>query len=306
MIQDILHVLTRRFAGFQVILNPVKVQGEGAAGEIAKAIAEMNRYDLADVLIIGRGGGSIEDLWAFNEEIVAKAIFESRIPIISAVGHETDFTIADWVADVRAPTPSAAAEMAIAEKSHLLKNLEKAAFQIKNCLDTVFRQRKERLASLRIHPLLAQPYSLLAQPAQKLDELRQSLDHLRPSKQLAAMRSALAANTLRLEETMSAILSLKRRAFSSEALLQQLDQQEHRLVASKQDLLKRLHSSLASLHPKNLLQKGYAILFSEKNNSIILSAKELQSNQTFTAMLADGTIRASALQIKETPDGPHI
>lgn len=306
VIQDILHVLTRRFAGFQVILNPVKVQGEGAAGEIAKAIAEMNRYDLADVLIVGRGGGSIEDLWAFNEEIVAKAIFESRIPVISAVGHETDFTIADWVADVRAPTPSAAAEMAIAEKSHLLKNLEKAAFQIKNCLDNLLRQQKERLTSLRIHPLLARPYSLLAQPTQKLDELRQSLDHLRPSKQLATMRSALAANTLRLEETMRAILSLKRRAFSSEALLQQIDQQELRLVNSKKDLLSRLNSSLASLHPKNLLQKGYAILFSEKDNSIILSAKELQSNQTFTAMLADGTIRASALQINETPNGPHI
>ena len=95
VIQDILQVLTRRFAGFHVILNPVKVQGEGAAQEIAQAISDFNRLKLADVLIVGRGGGSIEDLWAFNEEVVAKAIFESDIPIISAVGHETDFTIAD-------------------------------------------------------------------------------------------------------------------------------------------------------------------------------------------------------------------
>ena len=328
VIQDILNVLTRRFAGFQVILNPVKVQGDGAAAEIARAIADMNRYNLADVLIVGRGGGSIEDLWAFNEEIVAKAIFESRIPIISAVGHETDFTIADWVADVRAPTPSAAAEMAIAEKSQLLKHLEKAALQIKNSLSTLLRQRRERLGALQIHPLLAQPYSLLALPTQKLDDLRQTienslsqsmaqgkfrlsslsqaLDHLRPSKQLAAMRSSLAANTLRLEETMRAILSLKKRAFSAEPLIQALDSQELRLLASKKDLLARLKSSLASLHPNNLLQKGYAILFSEKDRSIILSAKELQPNQNFTAMLADGTVRASALQISETPDGPHI
>ena len=306
VIQDILNVLTRRFAGFQVILNPVKVQGEGAAEEIAKAIAEMNRYDLADVLIVGRGGGSIEDLWAFNEEIVAKAIFESKIPVLSAVGHETDFTIADWVADVRAPTPSAAAELVIKEKGQLLKNLETAAFQIKSCLESLLRRHRERLTSLQIHPLLAQPYSLLALPAQKLDDLRQSLDHLRPSKQLAAMRSQLAMNTLRLEETMRAILSLKRRAFSSEALLQNLESQELRLLASKRDLLGRLRSSLASLHPKNLLQKGYAILFAEKDNSIILSAKELQPNQTFTARLADGTVLASALQISETPDGPHL
>src|SRR3990167_8572527 len=123
VIQDIIHVLKRRFAGFHLILRPVKVQGEGAAEEIAQGIEDFNAWGGVDVLIVGRGGGSIEDLWAFNEEKVAKAIFDSKIPIISAVGHETDFTIADWVADVRAPTPSAAAEMAIAEKLGLLKAL---------------------------------------------------------------------------------------------------------------------------------------------------------------------------------------
>ncbi len=328
VIQDILNVLTRRFAGFQVILNPVKVQGEGSAAEIAKAIDDMNRFDLADVLIVGRGGGSIEDLWAFNEEIVARAIFESRIPIISAVGHETDFTIADWVADVRAPTPSAAAEMAIAEKAQLIKHLEKAALQSKHFLSTLVRQYKERLSSLSFHPLLAQPHSLLAQPSQKLDDLRQnlnsvlsqslrtlrlrldsltrSLEHLRPSHQIISMRSALTANTLRLDETMRSILSLKRRAFSPDALRAALHSEQTKALASKKDLLGRLESALSSLHPKNLLKKGYAILFSEKENSIILSAKELCSNQTFTAVLADGTIRASALQIIETPDGLHL
>jgi exodeoxyribonuclease VII large subunit len=306
VIQDILNVLTRRFAGFQVILNPVKVQGEGSAAEIAKAIDDMNRYDLADVLIVGRGGGSIEDLWAFNEEIVARSIFESRIPIISAVGHETDFTIADWVADVRAPTPSAAAEMVIAEKAQLLKHLERAALQSKNFLSNLVRQHKERLSSLRMHPLLAHPHSLLAMPSQKLDDLRQALEHLRPSHRIATMRSSLMASTLRLDETMRSILSLKQRAFSPDAIYMVLDSEQKRTLASKKDLLKRLESSLSSLHPKNLLKKGYAILFSEKENSIILLAKDLRSNQTFTAMLADGTIRATALQITETPDGPHI
>jgi exodeoxyribonuclease VII large subunit len=122
-IRDIIHVLTRRFPTIEILLIPVRVQGDGAAEEIAKAIEEMNGQDDIDVMIVGRGGGSLEDLWAFNEEIVARAIFSSRIPVISAVGHEIDFTIADFVADVRAPTPSAAAEIAVPELSELLEQI---------------------------------------------------------------------------------------------------------------------------------------------------------------------------------------
>ncbi len=129
MIQDIINVLTRRFPGFHLILNPVHVQGTEAAREIAQAIEQFNQYRLADVLIVGRGGGSLEDLWPFNEEIVAKAIFESAIPIVSAVGHETDVTIADFVADLRAPTPSAAAEIISAATAHTQETLSKNAAQ---------------------------------------------------------------------------------------------------------------------------------------------------------------------------------
>ena len=120
-IRDILQVIRRRFANVSIIINPVRVQGEEAPREISRAIREFNEQPDIDVLIVGRGGGSIEDLWAFNEEIVAEAIFESRIPIISAVGHEIDFTIADFVADLRAPTPSAAAELVVKNKQDLLK-----------------------------------------------------------------------------------------------------------------------------------------------------------------------------------------
>ena len=130
VIQDILHILSRRLNKFHLILNPVKVQGETAAEEIAEAITQFNRYALADVLIIGRGGGSLEDLWAFNEEKLAKAIFDSQIPIICAVGHETDYCIADFVADVRAPTPSAAAEIVSVEKMQQLLFLSQAKTRI--------------------------------------------------------------------------------------------------------------------------------------------------------------------------------
>jgi len=122
-IRDIIHVLTRRFPTIEVLLIPVRVQGEGAAAEISDAIAKMNGRDDIDVIIVGRGGGSLEDLWAFNEEVVARAIFASRIPVISAVGHEIDYTIADFVADVRAPTPSAAAEIAVPRRADLQEQI---------------------------------------------------------------------------------------------------------------------------------------------------------------------------------------
>jgi len=119
-IQDILRILRRRHENVQVLIYPTRVQGQGAAAEIAGGIRALNRLSEIDVMIVGRGGGSLEDLWAFNEEIVARAIFESRIPVISAVGHEVDFTIADFVADVRAPTPSAAAELVVSQKNAML------------------------------------------------------------------------------------------------------------------------------------------------------------------------------------------
>lgn len=185
VIRDILHILTRRFDGFQVVLNPVKVQGEGAAQEIAQAIYDFNKYQLADVLIVGRGGGSIEDLWAFNEEIVAKAIFESKIPVISAVGHETDFTIADWVADVRAPTPSAAAEIAIAEKANLLHYLKQAEQHCRQRISQQVSQYRQRVAALQKHPLLSSPYGVLAPAIQRLDDFSRQLERVHPSRLIA-------------------------------------------------------------------------------------------------------------------------
>ena len=152
-IRDILHVLTRRFWGLRIILNPVRVQGEGAAEEICRAIEEFNRYQLADVLIVGRGGGSMEDLWAFNEEIVAAAVFHSQIPIIAAVGHETDHCIAEYVADIRAPTPSAAAEIAIGEKEHLLQQLLQLKRQINQAMRFILQRYSERLKALMRQPL---------------------------------------------------------------------------------------------------------------------------------------------------------
>lgn len=327
VIQDILHVLTRRFSGVQVLLLPVKVQGEGAAIEIAKAIEAMNRFDLVDVLIVGRGGGSIEDLWAFNEEIVAKAIFSSKIPIISAVGHETDVTIADFVADVRAPTPSAAAEIVISEKEEILKTLEKLKMQLRSYIRMCLDQRKSKFSAISYHPVLSQPQTLLAHKIFRLDDakektdlfissfvigkreklrsIQQSLSHLRPSKQIAQLREKLSLSQLRLDETMKRTLYAKKIKSSLEQTENYLIEALQRSFACKQDLFFRVKNSLSSLHPNNLLRQGYSLLFSEKDNSLILSVRDLQPRETFRALLADGQVRSSALQIEEF-HGSHL
>lgn len=176
VIQDILNVLTRRFSGFHLILNPVKVQGAGAAQEIAQAIEQFNRHSLVDVIIVGRGGGSLEDLWAFNEEIVAAAIHHSRLPIISAVGHETDHCIADYVADVRAPTPSAAAEIVIAEKQQQIEYLNVLRKRMKQTVGHLIQKNHYRLQGILKHPIFSHPYTLIEWRMQKLDDFRLDME----------------------------------------------------------------------------------------------------------------------------------
>ena len=156
-VQDILNILSRRYPVAEVILAPVLVQGEGAAQEIADAIERFNALDCVDVLIVGRGGGSIEDLWAFNEERVARAVAASHIPIISAVGHETDFTICDFVADLRAPTPSAAAELAVPNREDLLQLLQSYRYTITQLLERRLSQWKQQVDLLSSSPHLASP-----------------------------------------------------------------------------------------------------------------------------------------------------
>src|SRR5262249_8508840 len=162
-----------RFAGAQVIINPVRVQGVEAPKEIAEAIRQFNALNLVDVMIVCRGGGSIEDLWAFNEEIVAEAIFNSRIPIVCAVGHETDHCIAEYVADVRAPTPSAAAELIMAEKTHALKFLSQTSAQVTHSILQLLKRHRHGLDGLMKNAVLRSSDRLLGLWMQQLDHLKQ-------------------------------------------------------------------------------------------------------------------------------------
>lgn len=170
-IQDILNVVNRRFCGTHIQLYPVKVQGEGAAAEIASAIETMNEHSEVDVLIVGRGGGSIEDLWAFNEEPVARAVFQSRIPVISAVGHESDWTICDLVADLRAPTPSAAAELVVSSRLELEERLRGHKERLDLSINSMFEECQERLSALASSAAFRQPRFLLDQFTGQVDDL---------------------------------------------------------------------------------------------------------------------------------------
>jgi exodeoxyribonuclease VII large subunit len=325
-IQDILNVLTRRFSGFQLILNPVKVQGEGAAQEIAQAIRQFNQYDLVDVMIVGRGGGSFEDLWAFNEEMVADAIFESRIPIISAVGHEVDHCIADYVADVRAPTPSAAAEIVIAEKVHQLQHLAHLKKRLVQTLGHLLKHCRQCLKSVQQQSIWLSPYVILGSRMQQMDDIREKADRsmlqhidkrkmllnsikqqlqmLKPSAQLANLRHKLMQADSALRNAWKMQMIHRRQKLNASARFKQLEFLEGTLIVRSLERLNAVGEALKSIHPKNLIGKGYAILFAEKDSSVITSIHAVEKGQRIKALVSDGEIISTVNQITSS-DGTH-
>lgn len=176
-IKDMIHVIERRFPEMHIILYPVKVQGEGAAEEVSEGIRAFNLLGNVDVIIIGRGGGSLEDLWAFNEEVTARAIYESKIPVISAVGHEVDYTISDFVADLRAPTPSAAAELVVPRKEDILDSVNSFKQKLKTALRSSIDMARKHLDGIMKYHALKTPQVLMQQHQQKVDEYTKALKH---------------------------------------------------------------------------------------------------------------------------------
>ncbi len=285
-IRDMLNVLDRRFAGLHILLNPVKVQGEGAAEEIAKAIEQFNRHKLVDVIIVGRGGGSIEDLWAFNEETLASAIFHSDIPIIGAVGHETDHTIAEYVADVRAPTPSAAAELVTREKIQLQKHLDQLQLRIIQTIRHLIHQNKSIIEGFIRQPAFSSPYHLLGVWMQKLDDLQSQLQRaprqliLQKQLQLKSIGRELSALNPKTQ-----ILHVKQKIL---ALEQSIIRSQENLIAQSKNKLQSLRETFLAIDPKKLLKRGYSIVFNEKDKSVITSVKSLRKHQIVRMLLSDG------------------
>jgi exodeoxyribonuclease VII large subunit len=295
-IQDILNVLRRRFSGFHMILSPVRVQGEGAAREIAQAIHDFNTYNNVDVMIIGRGGGSIEDLWAFNEEIVAQAVFESRIPIIAAVGHETDHTIAEYVADVRAPTPSAAAELVVSEKAQHIHALDQMRTRLQQTLLHLMKQARHRLERYSHHPLLTSPYNLLGQYEQKIDDMRTALDE--------GMKRRITTCRLQLEgrQRQAGALSPYNKVIEAQQQLARLSKRltssMYGVISLSGERLKSITKNLSSIDPKNVLKRGYSIIFSKKTNSVIVSRQQIEPEEELDIMMADGKVAVTVQDVE--------
>nr|WP_010133002.1 exodeoxyribonuclease VII large subunit [Microbulbifer agarilyticus] len=286
-VRDMIQVLGRRYPAANVELIPVAVQGQGAAQQIANAIALAGRLQRHDLLIVGRGGGSLEDLWAFNEEIVARALAACPIPTISAVGHETDNTIADLVADVRAPTPSAAAEIASANAAALREEIDGARAQL-------VRAMALQLRHLRQHVQLVS--NRIRHPREQLQNRAQRLDHLE-MRLHTAVHNRAQTNAQRLTQLEKALTRVHPRHRLEQAQLQlaqhklQLNKSIKVLLQHKREQSAHSAQLLHSVSPLAVLERGYAIVQDEQQR-VIRRASDTRSGQRIQAKLAEGNISA--------------
>lgn len=287
-VRDILSVLKRRFPALPVIIFPVKVQGSEAKQEIARAIAWADHLRLCDVLILARGGGSLEDLWAFNEEIVARAIYRCATPIIAGIGHEVDVTIADLVADLRAPTPSAAAEAASPDRAEWLTRFGRIEAQLRHHASHALMQRSRTLAFLSKRLQQAHPEKRLQAHAQRLDELELRLRR--------AIRSSLSQREARLHTLRAEVMRHHPRqsVLLLEARQRQLGQ---RLGTSMRRLLQQLQQrsivlgeKLHAVSPLATLARGYAIVMTEADRRIVRDYRDVKRNELLETRLAHGTV----------------
>ena len=296
-IRDILTVLQRRFTAIPVIVYPVAVQGDNAKHEIAEAIATANRHKQCDVIILGRGGGSLEDLWAFNEELVARAIYDSEIPIISAVGHETDFTIADFVADLRAATPSAAAEHASPDQQQWLSRFVYLESRLQQQLQRKLNQKQQTLDWLSQRLQQQHPGQKLARNARRMDELEARLKLAMHTK-LRHMAGSVEAKTAQLwqHNPVVTINSHKQRQeYLSQRLLaataRKLEQFNQRLLNASQ--------TLHAVSPLATLNRGYAMAINPSSGEIIRSTEQLKLGDMVQTRLAQGRFTSQIKVIEE-------
>jgi exodeoxyribonuclease VII large subunit len=273
----------------RVIFRPAKVQGDGAAEEIARAIADLNRDGRAEVLIVGRGGGSLEDLWAFNEEVVARAIFRSTIAVISAVGHEIDFTIADFVADMRAPTPTAAAQLVVPSMSELKDRVASCGMALVTAMERELAGMRETVDDLGER--IRHPGSVIAEAREHVDGVRAELD--------GAIES-------RIEECRRRIRELRLRLRSPDTMVREMRLRTGRLGvdliqggASALEKRRRQVGALAgrldALSPLKVLDRGYAVVINQRDSRAVLDAATVKFGEELEIRLAKGRLTARTI-----------
>ncbi len=271
-IRDIMTTIRRRFPICETILFPTLVQGENAKDDIVRNIERAQEYDL-DVLIVGRGGGSIEDLWPFNEEIVARAIYNSKIPVISAVGHEVDFTIADFVADLRAPTPTAAAELAVPNMSDLKKHIDQLSIRLNEAIYKKVNYLKLYLDSVKNSFVIKNPQIMFENKKQSLSLINDKLNELMVGK---------------VDKYKNEFEKLKKSYVLASPQL---------LYKDKILEVKNIIDKLNLLNPLNILSRGYSVTF--LNDKALKSVKKVKLNDILDVKLSDGSLKTKVLEVKE-------
>lgn len=309
VIQDIIQTLSRRHKGFKLLLVPTKVQGEGAAKEISMAIDFLNRHNLCDVMIVGRGGGSLEDLFCFNDEKVVESIHRSHIPVISAVGHETDFTLCDFVADVRAPTPTAAAEMVLFDISEFMNQIHARQDAIAKLFSRKISQEKRLVEQIKKRPELASPsvllqgfyyavdkaQSRLSQIAHLLIEKNRSILNAKKMKLVSlSPENQLQERKAKLNEIAASLnFSMNKAKDSSDFRLKNLKSnllpKFESLLKDKKQKLDLISKLLFSINPENVLNKGYAILQSVDEKQVFTSIYDLDESKDVRLKMKDGS-----------------
>ncbi len=287
-IRDIVTTLKRRFPIAKITLFPVLVQGEAAAQSIAKAITQANQCQFLDVLIIGRGGGSIEELWAFNEQIVASAIYESTIPIVSAVGHETDFTIADFIADVRAATPTAAAELVVPHIEELLERVNQRKLRLQRVIRERVLTERKHLANIQKSYAFRYPEQLFKQKEQELDRLMELLQR--------NLQSLYEKKQSRLEKVQRDLMSNHPKILvdkEKERLMRgatALRQHLSTLKREREHQFSQFVTKLEALSPLKVMDRGYSLSYKEEDGTLIKSITQVRTNEEIVIKLMDGSI----------------
>lgn len=294
-LHDILHVLNRRDPSLPVVVYPTAVQGEDAPGQIVRAIELANRRQECDVLIVGRGGGSLEDLWSFNDERVARAIFASVIPVVSAVGHETDVTIADFVADLRAPTPSAAAEMVSRNQLELLRQLQNGQQRLEMAMDYYLANRNRRFTQL-FHRLQQQhPQLRLARQQTVLERLRQRMNQAVESHlKRAGQRQSRISQRLNQQTPQSRI---HRAQSHMQQLEYRLTQNMHERLGSTRERFGNAITHLEAVSPLATLARGYSVT-TASDGKVLKQAKQVSPGDVLTTRVSDGWVESEVKEIK--------
>ena len=292
-LRDMLHILGRRAPWLHVVISPVRVQGEGAAAEIAAAVTALNRMNTMglDVIVLARGGGSAEDLWQFNEEIVARAIAASSIPVVSAVGHEIDFTIADFVADLRAPTPSAAAELIAPDSVEVLRRLQSFAGRMRREVGAGLQRQRRRLEFLSRGALSREPLHQLAGAAQRLDGASEALERAALERLSVGRRRVTDASAILRQHRPDQQLAWQRQRLAG--LQRQLVERASKALSNHRQHVRRIREMLRVLSPEATLERGYT-LTTTTDGTLLNRAALVRPGMKLRTRFQDGTVDSTS------------